>query len=442
MATPASVSFHTLGCKLNFAESSSFVQQFISAGYEVMPFAAGADICVINTCSVTDFADKKCRKAVRKALSRNNECKIVVIGCYAQLKPKEIADIEGVDLVLGAAEKFNLLDYVEELHKAPGKGWIRAGDISAVNNFNGAFSYGDRTRSFLKIQDGCNYHCSFCTIPMARGLSRSDHPENVLKHAREIANKGVKEIVLTGVNTGDYQAENYAFIDLLQSLDRSNVVPRIRISSIEPNLCAQDIIRLVRDSEIIMPHFHMPLQSGSDKILAMMRRRYRSVLYEQRVAQIRKLIPHACIGADVIVGFPGESPHDFSRTRQFLANLAIDYLHVFTYSERPNTIAARLADKVPMEERRQRSAELRALSDRLMRRFYTRHLNTVRDVLFEKGGKHDGLSGYTDNYIKVEVPLSAAVGVNQIAPVALDRIHDSGHVYGRVKNGHLLSASG
>ena len=432
MATPVSVSFHTLGCKLNFAETSMLKQQCEKAGYLVQTFEEGADICVLNTCSVTDFADRKCRKAVRQALKRNPESKVVVVGCYAQLKPDEIAEISGVDLVLGAGEKFNLLSYLHELQKAPGKGWVQAGDIAEVQTFNNAFSFGDRTRSFLKVQDGCDYNCSFCTIPQARGKSRSDSVQNVISNVREIAARGVQEIVLTGVNLGDfrciYNGEQHRFIDLIKLLEREEAVPRFRISSIEPNLCSDDIIDVVAGSKSFMPHFHMPLQSGSDKILALMRRRYRRRLYAERVARIKDLMPQACIGVDVIVGFPGEDESAFNDTKAFLSDLPVDYLHVFTYSERADTIAASMPDCVPMEVRRQRNEILRDLSKRKYRQFCSRFLNTEREVLLEKSKKDGFLSGFTDNYIKVKVASEPSIFVNELQMLKLESINPEGEV--------------
>lgn len=440
MATPISVSFHTLGCKLNFAETSSIRQQFETAGYQIHSFDQGADICVINTCSVTDFADRKCRKAVRQALHKNPDSKIVVIGCYAQLKPDEIANIEGVDLVLGAAEKFNLLNYVEHLDKVPGKGWVKAGDIESVNSFSEAFSYGDRTRSFLKIQDGCDYSCSFCTIPQARGKSRSDTIAHVVSIARMIGDRGIKEIVLTGVNIGDFRdltnpdPKGAGFIQLIKALDRDENVARFRISSIEPNLCSNAIVDAVANSDKFMPHFHMPLQSGNDKQLRQMRRRYLRDLYVERVAYIREVLPDACIGVDVIVGFPGETDDDFKITKQFLADMDINYLHVFTYSERANTIAAEMPGKVAMEVRRDRNDQLRTLSLHKQMQFYQRHLNTQRPVLLEKSKISGFLSGFSDNYIKIKIAESQDLQVNEIVPLHLTEIDENGLVNAFLKS--------
>jgi len=436
MATPRTVAFYTLGCKLNYSETSSIGRLFESAGYTEVSFQDGADIYVINTCSVTDFADRKCRQIVRRALKYSPEAKVVVVGCYAQLKPEEIAEIEGVDLVLGAAEKFRILDFVEELSKAPGKGMVRAGEVSEAKDFIHAFSFGDRTRSFLKVQDGCDYNCSFCTIPMARGRSRSDTVGNVVANARRIAEMGVKEIVLTGVNIGDFgngtevieggrPRKEALFIDLVRELDKVEGIDRFRISSIEPNLCTDEVIEFVAGSSRFVPHFHIPLQSGNNKQLRQMRRRYKRELYAERVAMIRGLMPHACIGVDVIVGFPGESEADFLETYRFINELDISYLHVFTYSERPNTPAAELDGAVDMEERRRRNQMLAILSGKKRRHFYEQHLGQVREVLFEHSKEKGKMSGFTDNYIRIEAPLQESL-INTLAPVKLMGIGENG----------------
>ena len=431
MATPKSVAFHTLGCKLNFTETSSIRRQFEDAGFLVSPFDQMADIYVLNTCSVTDFADRKCRKAVRKVHDINPNASVIVIGCYAQLKPTEIARIPGVDLVLGASEKFNILKYVELLTSTGDKGMVFAGDISAADQFISSFSYGDRTRSFLKVQDGCDYKCSFCTIPMARGKSRSNTIPEVLKNVRALAANGAKEIVLTGINLGDYKTkrqpddEEVHFLELIKVLEQETTVPRFRISSIEPNLCHDEIIDFVSTSARFMPHFHMPLQSGSDKILASMRRRYKSSLYRDRVMYIKSKIPHACIGVDVIVGFPGERKQDFMRTYQFLNDLPVSYFHVFTYSERVNTLAASLDFPVSMDERRKRNKMLSILSEKKKRNFYATFAGQTRNVLFEKSKSNDTMSGFTDNYLKVELPLEASL-INTINPVLLDELLPKG----------------
>ena len=442
MATPRTVAFNTHGCKLNYSETSALARLFESSGYLPVKFEEEADIYVLNTCSVTEQADRECKKIVRQALRRQPDAFVVVTGCYAQLKPQEIADIPGVDLVLGAGEKFRILDYVDELSKAQGKGMVYAGEVRDVNTFNASFSFGDRTRSFLKVQDGCDYKCSFCTIPQARGASRSDTVESVLKNARDIAAKGVREIVLTGVNLGDFgngteviegvkPRKEALFADLVQALEQVEDIARFRISSIEPNLLTDEIIRFVAESQRFMPHFHVPLQSGNDKQLREMRRRYRRELYAERVSSIKQLMPHACIGCDVIVGFPGETEADFMESYQFLQNLDISYLHVFTYSERANTPAADMQGAVPIEERRRRNQALRGLSEMKRRTFYAEHANSLRPVLFEQHKATGLMTGFTDNYVKVEMPFDAA-RLNTIAPVLLGQL---------TRNGEAVNAS-
>ncbi|MCB9305017.1 MAG: tRNA (N(6)-L-threonylcarbamoyladenosine(37)-C(2))-methylthiotransferase MtaB [Lewinellaceae bacterium] len=429
MATPRTVAFHTLGCKLNFSETSALSRLFESSGYLPVKFEEGADIYVLNTCSVTEQADKECKKIVRQALRKQPDAFVVVTGCYAQLKPEEIADIPGVDLVLGAGEKFRVLDYIDDLSKAQGKGMVRAGEVRELNTFNASFSFGDRTRSFLKVQDGCDYKCSFCTIPLARGASRSDTVESVVANAREIAAMSTREIVLTGVNLGDFgngteviegvrPKKEALFIDLIRELDRLDEVARFRISSIEPNLLTDEIIGFVAGSRRFMPHFHVPLQSGNDKQLRDMRRRYRRDLYAERVATIKRLMPQACIGCDVIVGFPGETEADFMETYRFLQELDVSYLHVFTYSERANTPAAEMPGIVPHEERKRRNQALRGLSEMKRRAFYRQHVNTIRPVLFEQHKDPALMSGFTDNYVKVILPFEAGM-INTIAPVMI-----------------------
>ena len=438
MSTPRTVAFHTLGCKLNYAETSGIQRLFEGEGYATVDFDGGADVYVINTCSVTDFADRKCRNTVRKAMKASPDALVVVTGCYAQLKPEEISNIPGVDLVLGASEKFRILDYIGGMDKGLGKGMVKAGEIRDANQFVSSFSFGDRTRSFLKVQDGCDYKCSFCTIPLARGKSRSDTLESVVANARQIAGMGVKEIVLTGVNLGDFgngtevieglkPQKEALFVDLVRALDELPEVSRFRISSIEPNLLTDEIIGLVAASERFMPHFHIPLQSGSDKILSLMRRRYRRDLYARRVEAIKNIMPHACIGVDVIVGFPGETEADFRETCDFLAALDISYLHVFTYSERPNTPAAEMPDVVPIAERRRRNEILRLLSEKKRHAYYAQHLGTSRTVLFEKDSDPCLMSGFTDNYIKITTPLQPE-RLNTIHPVLLERFGVDGNV--------------
>ncbi len=438
MATPRTVAFYTLGCKLNYSETSAIGRLFEDAGYLEMKFDDGADIYVINTCSVTDFADRKCRQIVRRALKFSPNAFVVVVGCYAQLKPGEIADIPGVDLVLGAAEKFRILEFIDDLSKAPGKGMVQAGEVREAKDFIHAFSFGDRTRSFLKVQDGCDYKCSFCTIPLARGRSRSDTVGQVVNNAQRIADMGVREIVLTGVNIGDFgngteviegtkPKKEALFIDLIKALDEVEGVDRIRISSIEPNLCTDEIISFVAQSRRFLPHFHMPLQSGNNKQLKAMRRRYKRELYTSRVETIKKLMPHACIGVDVIVGFPGETEEDFLETYRFINEIDISYLHVFTYSERPNTPANEIQEVVNMGERKRRNKMLAILSEKKRRYFYEQHLGQARQVLFEKHKDKGLMSGFTDNYIKIEAPLQEEL-LNQLADVKLEAINENGQV--------------
>ena len=438
MATPRSVAFYTLGCKLNYSETSALGRLFEKAGYLETNFNNGADIYVINTCSVTEFADRKCRQIVRRALKKAPHAFVVVVGCYAQLKPEEIAEIPGVDLVLGAAEKFRILDFIDELSKAPGKGMVQAGEVKEAKDFVHAFSFGDRTRSFLKVQDGCDYKCSFCTIPLARGKSRSDTVEQVLANAKKIAEMGVKEIVLTGVNIGDFgngteviegvkPKKEAMFIDLIKELDKIEGVERFRISSIEPNLCTDEIIEFVAQSQRFVPHFHMPLQSGNNKQLRQMRRRYKRELYEERVKKIKSLMPHACIGVDVIVGFPGETDEDFLETYRFINEMDISYLHVFTYSERANTPAAEMEGVVPVGTRRERNRMLTILSDKKKRYFYEQHIGQTRPVLFEVHKDKSLMSGFTDNYIKIELPHTPEL-LNSIQEVVLKEINENGLV--------------
>lgn len=424
MVKTKSIAFHTLGCKLNYSETSTISRQMEKEGYEKKDFDEKADVYVINTCSVTENADKECRQLVRRIQRKAPESLVVITGCYAQLKPKEIAEIPGVDLVLGAAEKFNLANHIEQLTKGD-SAKISSCDIEEVTGFNASYSFNDRTRTFLKVQDGCDYTCSFCTIPMARGKSRSDSIENVVRNAREIAAKGTKEIVLTGVNLGDFgkgadgsgsvsifqREEN--FLKLIKELDKVEGIKRYRISSIEPNLLTNEIIDYVAGSNKFMPHFHVPLQSGSDTILGAMRRRYKRSLYEDRVEYIKKLMPDCCIGVDVIVGFPGETDVLFEETFNFLHQLDISYLHVFTYSERDDTHALSLDGIVPMQIRHQRNKILRNLSYKKMQYFTEQHRSKNRPVLFEGHSKDGMMEGYTDNYIKITIPYDAEK-VNQI----------------------------
>lgn len=421
-------SFYTLGCKLNFSETSTISRDLEEEGYAKVDFETGADIYVINTCSVTDQADKKCRNIVRKALKYNPQAFIIVIGCYAQLKPKEISNIKGVDLVLGAQEKFNIKNFLHNTLKNEDTVLLNE-PIKNIKTFFPGFSLGDRTRSFFKIQDGCNYFCSFCTIPLARGKSRSSNIENTIIKAKEIGRSEVKEVVLTGVNIGDFgHGTNENFYQLIKQLDKLNTISRYRISSIEPDLLKDEIIAFVNSSKKFAPHFHIPLQSGSDKLLKKMRRRYDTVLYAKRIKLIKELMPEACIGVDVIVGFPGESEEEFNKTVDFLKSLPISYLHVFTYSERANTTAPRMEQIIPMEIRRKRSKQLRILSLKLKLKFYNDNVGYIGNVLFET---HEGdfLIGFTENYIKVKVPFKKGI-LNTIQKVKIEKISSEIEAYG------------
>ncbi len=412
MAEARTVAFHTLGCKLNFSETSSLSRLLETEGFEKKSFEDQADVYVINTCSVTDNADKECRQLVRRIQRKAPESLVVITGCYAQLKPQEIASIPGVNLVLGAAEKFNIARHIRELAKGD-SAKICSCDIEEVSGFNASWSVNDRTRSFLKVQDGCDYSCSFCTIPMARGKSRSDSITNAVKHARELAKNGVKEIVLTGVNLGDFRSDEGDFFELVKQLDEVEGIERYRISSIEPNLLTNDIIAFVAESKRFMPHFHIPLQSGSNKVLGQMRRRYKRELYADRVKLIKELMPHCAIGVDVIVGFPGETDEDFKETYDFLHGLDVSYLHVFTYSERDNTHALTLGPVVPVNGRHERNKSLRNLSYMKLQYFTNQFSGQTRKVLFEHQDKDGMMEGYTDNYLRVVVPFDAEK-VNQI----------------------------
>ncbi|WP_113653551.1 tRNA (N(6)-L-threonylcarbamoyladenosine(37)-C(2))-methylthiotransferase MtaB [Pedobacter namyangjuensis] len=425
------VAFYTLGCKLNFSETSSIGRLFTDAGYAVVEFTDAADVYVINTCSVTDHADKKCRKVVKEALKYSPNAYITIVGCYAQLKPTEIAEIEGVDMVLGAAEKFRIVEFISDLTKNP-KAVVHQQNIEKVNhNFIAAYSIGDRTRTFLKVQDGCDYPCTYCTIPLARGGSRSDTIENVVNRATQIAASGVKEIVLTGVNLGDFGIVNgkreTKFFDLVKALDEVEGIERIRISSIEPNLLSNEIIEFVAQSKRFVPHFHIPLQSGSNKILGLMKRRYQRELYTERVAKIKAVMPNCCIGVDVIVGFPGETHDDFLDTYQFLNELDISYLHVFTYSEREQTEAAEMKGKVAGSTRFDRNKMLHILSDKKRRAFYQSQIGTSAQVLFEDDQKNGFMHGFTKNYVKVKAKYDPVM-VNELKNVKLIELLADGEV--------------
>ena len=425
-----SVAFYTLGCKLNFSETSTIARLFEEEGYKKVEFEKGADIYVINTCSVTDNADKKCRKVVREARTYSRNPYVIIMGCYAQLKPEEIANIEGVDAVLGASEKFRLFEYIKDFEKKETTK-VLTSPIHEVNDYHHAFSISDRTRTFLKVQDGCDYSCSFCTIPLARGKSRSDTIENVVNNARLIAEKDVKEIVLTGVNTGDFGLRNGVrenrFIDLLHQLEHVDGIDRIRISSIEPNLLSNEIIEFVASSRKFVPHFHIPLQSGSDEILKRMRRRYLRSLYSERVSKINKLLPNACIGVDVIVGFPGETEDKFKESYQFINELDVSYLHVFTYSERANTSAIDMEDSIPIKLRHERSKMMRNLSYKKRYRFYENNLGNEEIVLFENDIEDGMMHGFTRNYIRVAAKYDP-LRVNDTIPVVLKNINKKGVV--------------
>jgi threonylcarbamoyladenosine tRNA methylthiotransferase MtaB len=427
------VAFYTLGCKLNFSETSTIARNFQQEGFERVDFEEVADIYVINTCSVTENADKQFKQIVKKALKNNEKAFVAAVGCYAQLKPEELAAVDGVDLVLGATEKFKITDYLNDLSKND-MGEIHSCEIEEANFYVGSYSIGDRTRAFLKVQDGCDYKCTYCTIPLARGISRSDALENVLKNAKEISGQGIKEIVLTGVNIGDYgkgefgnKKHEHTFLDLVKALDEVEGIERLRISSIEPNLLKNETIEFVSQSRTFVPHFHIPLQSGSNDILKKMKRRYLRELYSDRVAKIREVMPHACIGVDVIVGFPGETDEHFLETYHFLNDLDISYLHVFTYSERDNTEAAEMDGVVPMNVRSKRSKMLRGLSVKKRRAFYESQIGTNRTVLFEGENKEGYIHGFTENYVKVKTPWNPAL-VNTLHEINLTKIDEDGSV--------------
>ena len=431
------VALTTLGCKLNFSETSTISRQFKNVGYSIVRFDQFSDIYVINTCSVTENADKQFKSYVSKALKINQDAFIIAIGCYAQLKPEELANVNGVDLVLGSKEKFKILDYLNDFKKNQSSK-IHSCEISETNFYRSSFSIGDRTRSFLKVQDGCDYKCTYCTIPLARGISRSDKLDNILRAAKEISDSGIKEIVLTGVNIGDYGKGEFGnknhkntFLELVTALDKVDGISRVRISSIEPNLLSNDIINFVSNSKKFVPHFHIPMQSGSDTILKLMKRRYLSKLYRDRINHVKQVMPNACIGADVIVGFPGESEEEFMETYNFIKSLDLSYLHVFTYSERDNTEAVCLNNVVPSNIRSKRSKLLRALSVQLKRKFYMSQLGTIKNVLFEPENRNGFIYGFSNNYVRIKTPWRSSIK-DKIIPFELQNISDDGLVTGEV----------
>ncbi|EKT4499042.1 tRNA (N(6)-L-threonylcarbamoyladenosine(37)-C(2))-methylthiotransferase MtaB [Flavobacterium psychrophilum] len=427
------VAFYTLGCKLNFSETSTIARNFQDEGFDRVDFEEIADMYVINTCSVTENADKQFKQIVKKAMKLNDKAFVAAVGCYAQLKPEELAAVDGVDLVLGATEKFKITDYINDLSKND-RSEVHSCEIEEADFYVGSYSIGDRTRAFLKVQDGCDYKCTYCTIPLARGISRSDALENVLKNASDISKQGIKEIVLTGVNIGDYgkgefgnKKHEHTFLDLVQALDKVKGIERLRISSIEPNLLKNETIDFVSKSRTFVPHFHIPLQSGSNEILGKMKRRYQREVYTDRVANIRQVMPHACIGVDIIVGFPGETEAHFLESYNFLNEMDISYLHVFTYSERDNTEAATMDGVVPMNVRNKRSKMLRGLSVKKRRAFYESQLGTNRTVLFESENKEGYIHGFTENYIKVKTPWNPEL-VNTLQEINLTKIDEDGSV--------------
>jgi threonylcarbamoyladenosine tRNA methylthiotransferase MtaB len=438
MSTQQKIAFHTLGCKLNFSETSSLANQAIDAGYQRVDMDEQADVYVINTCSVTENADKECRYIVRKIKRTAPDSNVIIIGCYAQLKPKEIAEIDGVDMVLGATEKFNLLDHIQQLEA--GSTIVKADDIKEINEFVPSFSSGDRTRTFLKVQDGCDYFCTFCTIPLARGRSRSQSIAKTMEAFQQAVQTGVREIVLTGVNTGDFgktsdgkKRSDESFYDLVNEIDSiyRNTGLRVRVSSIEPNLLTKEIINLVAKSDVFMPHFHIPLQSGSDTMLASMQRKYDSAFYQAKISYIKEKIPHACIGVDVIVGYPEEMDTYFDESFNFINKLPVSYLHVFTYSERANTRAIKFENSIPIEKRRERNKKLRIFSDKLKRAFYQTHIGETHEVLFEHENDNGFMNGYTSNYIRVRIPYKENM-VGKIAKVRLMKLSPLLYIEGEI----------
>jgi len=433
MENKKKVAFYTLGCKLNFSETATIARSIQDKGFDRVDFEDVADMYVINTCSVTENADKQFKQVVRKAMKLNSKAFIAAVGCYAQLKPEELVAVDGVDLVLGATEKFKITDYINDLSKND-FGEVHSCEIAEADFYVGSYSIGDRTRAFLKVQDGCDYKCTYCTIPLARGISRSDELENVLKNAKEISAQNIKEIVLTGVNIGDYgkgefgnKKHEHTFLELVQALDKVEGIERLRISSIEPNLLRNETIEFVSKSRTFVPHFHIPLQSGSNQILKLMKRRYLREIYTERVNKIREVMPDACIGVDVIVGFPGETDEHFLETYHFLNDLDISYLHVFTYSERDNTEAAEMEDPVPANVRAKRSKMLRGLSVKKRRAFYESQIGTNRTVLFESENKEGYIHGFTENYVRVKTPWNPEL-VNTLRKIKLSKIDEDGSV--------------
>ena len=431
--TSATVAFQTLGCKLNFSETSTLARKFVAAGYERVPFEMKADVYVINTCSVTENADKKFSALTRQTRQRNPDAFLIAVGCYAQLQPEELAKEDCVDLVLGANEKFDIISYLSDLSRTE-KAQVHACAIEEANTYVESYAIGERTRAFLKVQDGCDYKCTYCTIPQARGISRSDNLDNVIRQAKEIVAQGIKEIVLTGVNIGDYgkgefgnKKHEHTFFELIQALDEVKGIERFRISSIEPNLLSEELIEFVAVSKRFAPHFHIPLQSGNNEILGQMRRRYQRELYANRVNQIKRLMPDACIGVDVIVGFPGESDQHFLDTYAFLVDLPVSYLHVFSYSERPNTPAAEMKDQVSKTIKKKRSKMLRGLSTKKRNAFYESQLQKTKTILFEAENKEGYIQGFTENYVKVRMPWDPALQ-NQIQSATLAEIDQKGMV--------------
>jgi len=431
--TSATVAFQTLGCKLNFSETSTLARKFVAAGYERVPFEMKADVYVINTCSVTDNADKKFKSLARQTRQRNPNAYLIAVGCYAQLQPEELAKEDSVDLVLGAKEKFDIISYLTDLSR-PEQTQVHACSIEETDTYVGSYAIGERTRAFLKVQDGCDYKCTYCTIPQARGISRSDTLENIISQAKEIVSQDIKEIVLTGVNIGDYgkgefgnKKHDHTFLELVQALDEVEGIDRFRISSIEPNLLSEKLINFVAASKRFVPHFHIPLQSGNNEILGQMRRRYQRELYVDRVNQIKRLMPDACIGVDVIVGFPGESDQHFLDTYSFLVDLPVSYLHVFSYSERPNTPAASMHNQVPKAVRQKRSKMLRGLSAKKRHAFYESQLQKTKTILFEAENKEGYIQGFTENYVKVRMPWDPAFQ-NQTLKATLSEIDQKGMV--------------